>query len=92
MNDIRVRALIGVDCRGNPVVLATDSDLLVDDCVDFGEGIEKHLPTPGLYLFEGYRRDLLYTNTSYHGDIRAVKSEEVSDLYAMRPMDDNNSN
>lgn len=94
------RALIGVDQRGVPVVLATDGAWVASDCENITTGAEDigladagDFPAPGLYLWEGYGRlenggpwdGPLEPEVVYYGDVRPVAPEEVDELYKMRP-------
>lgn len=97
------RALIGVDQRGVPVVLATDGEGIACDCDNVCTGAEdiglldgRDLPKPGLYLWTGtskiethqYGIDVYEPEVVYTGTVRPVKPEEVEELYAMQPPDD----
>jgi hypothetical protein len=95
------RALVGTDCRGSPIVLATDSGEIACSCEQVSSGAEdiglvddKDCPTPGLYLWEGTSR--LETNRGapwepaepevvFTGTLRPVRPEEVAALYALTP-------
>lgn len=94
------RALIAVSVRGVPVVLATDSIWIANDCEEVSDSAEdigladaKDCPTPGLYLWEGTGKvvnDGTYDGPPeptihYEGTLRPVKPEEVAELYAMVP-------
>lgn len=94
------RALIGVDQRGSPVILATDGPWIAADCENICTGAEdvglvdaRDCPVPGLYLWVGYGQvenggswdGPVEPEVVYHGTLRMVMPEEVAELYKMKP-------
>lgn len=94
------RALIAVDIRGTPVILATDGAWIGNDCENFTADAEElgiilpgKVPPRGLYLWTGTGTMVNHgawdepeeLEPEYTGTLRPVLPEEIAELYAMEP-------
>ncbi len=93
------RALIAIDQRGIPIILATDGEWLAADCenistsaedVGLCDGRHDFPEGPGLYLFTGQRvinscGPEYEPEVEWEGTIRSVSLDEIDALYAMKP-------
>lgn len=89
------RAMIAKGIGGTEVILATDGPWIASDVENINDcnldvGLCSLPDTPGLYLFTGTAKTYVSgpnyePETDWSGCVRPVKPEEVAELLAMEP-------